>query len=720
MISKDMDADIDVTSMTDDGILNPYKVSLSSDKNVDKEAYLSKLTESKLTQAMEEHMFDGESAEQEQNESFESGDGNSYGSRQSRKLRNPSLWQRPDVRRIVEDFINKDITSRGAANKISEILGRNVSHSTVLTYANRLLRGIKREVEEESVYQVQVEPDDSPAPVDEVGYDVHFELVKTSRGNDNGLAVYEDNSFVRVYRRTSTTGRSASYRCSTCDHLYEKFGQGERPTIKMRDNVIVTDPFPTHNQMCTPTSVDVFRRTQEDLEARQLNMCRRVLTNSRFKEMRWARSFDTVGYVVKTSNEEEEAINKCIESLLSRCRGSTEMEDEDKEAVLRDLIEGYKRGEVSSLTELAKLIKENLDIDVSSPTLCRYLKKQTDDKAQSPVEPDESDTVLIARPGLSKYLNETLITVPENEGFRQYSFMKRSSDGVRSYYRCLGCSRAKRLYGPDRQAYVKVEYGEIIDRPLHHRRCEPQSEESVLVQNLDRECRRSIRKGEKNPREAHAEGLDKMAEIEASFSGDENIHGTLQKLFPSWERVKAAYFRQRDLLKKAAIAAELEEGAYQTSVHGSEIGRYEEIEGNESFITPPGAAVELTPEMNALKNQLLFDVQQAIRREVTRAVTRTTIMMEQRFDAKIVQIFDDIFRTQNEEEIVEAGVVDEYALQEFPSTSSVSSYPPQKRRRLESIGGNERVNDTPFSIPACYLKRNKLFVKEIARKKNST
>ncbi|VDP16623.1 unnamed protein product [Onchocerca flexuosa] len=643
MISKDMEADIDVTSMTDDGILNPYKVSLSSDKNVDKEAYLSKLTENKLTQAMEEHMFDGESAEQEQNESFESGDGNSYGSRQSRK--NPSLWQRPDVRRIVEDFINKDITSRGAANKISEILGRNVSHSTVLTYANRLLRGIKREVEEESVYQVQVEPEDSPAPVDEVGYDVHFELVKTSRGNDNGLAVYEDNSFVRVYRRTSTTGRSASYRCSTCDHLYEKFGQGERPTIKMRDNVIVTDPFPTHNQMCTPTSVDVFRRTQEDLEARQLNMCRRVLTNSRFKEMRWARSFDTVGYVVKTSNEEEEAINKCIESLLSRCRGSTEMEDEDKEAVLRDLIEGYKRGEVSSLTELAKLIKENLDIDVSSPTLCRYLKKQTDDKAQSPVEPDESDTVLIARPGLSKYLNETLITVPENEGFRQYSFMKRSSDGVRSYYRCLGCSRAKRLYGPDRQAYVKVEYGEIIDRPLHHRRCEPQSEETSL----------------------------------------------------------------RRLLCYDGVPVRLH-------VSFCLISLYKMI----CFITPPGTAVELTPEMNALKNQLLFDVQQAIRREVTRAVTRTTIMMEQRFDAKIVQIFDDIFRTQNDEEIIEAGVVDEYALQEFPSTSSVPSYPPQKRRRLESTGGNERINDTPFSIPACYLKRDRLFVKEVARKKNST
>lgn len=77
-----------------------------------------------------------------------------------------------------------------------------------------------------------------------------------------------------------------------------------------------------------------------------------------------------------------------------------------------------------------------------------------------------------------------------------------------------------------------------------------------------------------------------MAEIEASFSGDENIHGTLQKLFPSWEKVKAAYFRQRELLKKAAIAAELEEGSYQTSIHGNDIGRYEEIDGDEKLVIP--------------------------------------------------------------------------------------------------------------------------------------
>ncbi|VDM98205.1 unnamed protein product [Thelazia callipaeda] len=279
----------------------------------------------------------------------------------------------------------------------------------------------------------------------------------------------------------------------------------------------------------------------------------------------------------------------------------------------------------------------------------------------------------------------------------------------------LSCSRAKRIYGPDRQAYVKVEYGEIIDRPLHHRRCEPQSEESVLVQNLDRECRRSIRKGEKNPREAHSEGLDKMAEIEASFSGDENVQGSLQKLFPSWERVKAAYFRQRDLLKKATIAAELEENSYQTVAEGSDMGRFEEIDSCDGFIQPASAAIELTPEMSVLKDQLLYDLQIAIRREVNRAVTRTTSALEQRFDLKIMQIFDEVFRMHSEEVAAESGV-DEYALQDFPSTSTATSS--SKRRRLESAGLNEKVNDTPFSIPACYLKR-RIEIKEDSKKRDS-
>lgn len=76
------------------------------------------------------------------------------------------------------------------------------------------------------------------------------------------------------------------------------------------------------------------------------------------------------------------------------------------------------------------------------------------------------------------------------------------------------------------------------------------------------------------------QGLGKVAEIEASFSADESLSGSLQKLFPPWERVRSAYFRQKDLLKKAAVAAELEDEAYQAAEGDGDMGRYEEIIGN--------------------------------------------------------------------------------------------------------------------------------------------
>lgn len=146
-----------------------------------------------------------------------------------------------------------------------------------LVYKIYFFQEMKREADDPS-YEVQVE-EDSLTSGGDLTYDVRFELVKTNRGNDNGLAVHEDNGFVRLYRRTSSTGRCSHYRCSTCDHLYEKIGQGERPSIKMRDSIICSDPYPAHNQLCTPTPEEVFRRAQHDLEARQLNACRRILTN---------------------------------------------------------------------------------------------------------------------------------------------------------------------------------------------------------------------------------------------------------------------------------------------------------------------------------------------------------------------------------------------------------------------------------------------------------
>lgn len=110
---------------------------------------------------------------------------------------------------------------------------------------------------------------------------VRYEIVKTSRGNENGLAIFENNGFVRVYRRTSHTDKSSFYRCSTCDHLFEKYGCGERPSLKVQNGTVCSNPFPKHNPACKRTPESVFKKTQQDLVARQLETCRRVLTNVR-------------------------------------------------------------------------------------------------------------------------------------------------------------------------------------------------------------------------------------------------------------------------------------------------------------------------------------------------------------------------------------------------------------------------------------------------------
>ncbi|VDK39733.1 unnamed protein product [Gongylonema pulchrum] len=263
------------------------------------------------------------------------------------------------------------------------------------------------------------------------------------------------------------------------------------------------------------------------------------------------------------------------------------------------------------------------------------------------------------------------------------------------------------MYGPDRQAYVKTEFGEVIDKPLHHRKCEPQNEESILVQNLDRECRRSIRKGEKTPREAHMEGLGKAAEI-----GAESVGASLQKLFPPWDRVRSSYLRQKDLQKKASLATAMNEHQFSGEEDESNnIAHYAAVVNQDNCCEdqPPPAvdqpAVELSPAMVALKNQIMFEVQQTIRNEVTRAVSRAAVAMEQRIETKIMQIFDEIFRKADDD--VEVAEIDEYAMQQFPSTSENSTFLSPKRQRFENTETYEKRTDGPFSIPACYLSRNR-------------
>lgn len=58
-------------------------------------------------------------------------------------------------------------------------------------------------------------------------------------------------------------------------------------------------------------------------------------------------------------------------------------------------------------------------------------------------------------------------------------------------------------------------------------------------------------------------------------------------------------------------------------------------------------------------------------------------------------------------------------MQEFPSTSENATFNMPKRRRLESAETNDKLNDVPFSIPACYLSRNRSHSKEDDKKKDN-
>ncbi|VDN37314.1 unnamed protein product [Gongylonema pulchrum] len=288
MMAKQSYRDIDVTSKNDKSMLRQFKISMENAKNAAKEPSTSKHSD---TQLPDDGEYENDDDDEEQSYIAEAANADNS------SRRNPWLWQRPEIRSILGDFISKDITSRAAANRIAEIIGRRVSHSTVLNYANKLLRSMKHGSDDPSSYDIQLEQD-APELSSNLVPCVRYEFVKTSRGSENGLAIHETDGFVRIYRRTSTTGRATHYRCSMCDHLrtsttgrathyrcsmcdhlYEKTGHGERPSIKMRGDVICSNPYPAHNPMCVPAREETFRKTQRDLEARQLNACKRSLIN---------------------------------------------------------------------------------------------------------------------------------------------------------------------------------------------------------------------------------------------------------------------------------------------------------------------------------------------------------------------------------------------------------------------------------------------------------
>uniref|UniRef100_A0A915A6K7 BED-type domain-containing protein n=3 Tax=Parascaris univalens TaxID=6257 RepID=A0A915A6K7_PARUN len=229
--------------------------------------------------------------------------------------------------------------------------------------------------------------------------------------------------------------------------------------------------------------------------------------------------------------------------------------------ILRDLLYRYKMGYIGTLRALGNMVENATGRRYAISTLLRKVRKldeeallgqkgsiKADDHVLSLNDIRESGpSALCGRRTLSRKLHNTLITLPEQGGLRQYTFVKSSSDGQCEYYRCNNCAREKKRTGWGPTAYIKVQNECVISGKAaqHHPNCEVIEESRALTTAIDRQCRMQIRKGQSLPHNAYKKGFERAVEL-ASLSGSEpGKKLSIAAAFPSWQRVRTSYFRMR-------------------------------------------------------------------------------------------------------------------------------------------------------------------------------
>ncbi|VDO43904.1 unnamed protein product [Brugia timori] len=198
--------------------------------------------------------------------------------------------------------------------------------------------------------------------------------------------------------------------------------------------------------------------------------------------------------------EDEEHINprnNYSESFLEDGHGIVFGSQEQK-LIYDGLLLKYLNGEIKSLSEVCRLVKDQLGLEISAPTLSRRLR-HINRNAESSDEQERKRKMgvlkgfTIMQRALSSRYNASLLTVMDDKTkeIRQYAYMKSSVDGRKEYYRCNRCLRAKRKSGPGAQASIIVYDGEIIgDKPPeHHVDCEPVPYEEIASITSQRESR---------------------------------------------------------------------------------------------------------------------------------------------------------------------------------------------------------------------------------------
>lgn len=107
---------------------------------------------------------------------------------------------------------------------------------------------------------------------------------------------------------------------------------------------------------------------------------------------------------------------------------------------------------------------------------------------------------------LSAKLEPTILNLKDENGYkRQYRMTNRSSDGRKLYFRCSRCDTLSKKNTDAIRARLIISNGEIVGEefPQHHPECQPWTHEQLLVQQIDRSSRKTVKEGLLQPFEAY-------------------------------------------------------------------------------------------------------------------------------------------------------------------------------------------------------------------------
>ncbi|VDK49062.1 unnamed protein product [Anisakis simplex] len=149
---------------------------------------------------------------------------------------------------------------------------------------------------------------------------------------------------------------------------------------------------------------------------------------------------------------------------------------------------------------------------------------------------------------LSKQLKNSVVTLPESGGYRQYVLSKESKSNRRRYYRCTNCHKLKSKTGYGPIANIHVQDGVVIrgKSSAHHPDCKALSETDIIAMQMDRQSRREILEG-KDPYDAYRKNFEKAMELAATFdeSNSNSKKFNIATAYPSWHSVCKKYKRLR-------------------------------------------------------------------------------------------------------------------------------------------------------------------------------